>query len=77
MIMRYFLQKDRFQDRVLNIRKRFSAVSSAILMVILLFAPDQLFADDVEINETNFPDPAFRKCIDSLATIRGGCPRLQ
>ena len=74
--MRYFLQKDRFQDRVLNIRKRFSAVSSAILMVILLFAPDQLFADDVEINETNFPDPAFRKCIDSLATIRGGVSKI-
>lgn len=70
--MEYILQKTPFQDSIMLLRKLSCFLSRALIMCAMLLASTYIFADDVEINETNFPDPAFRKCIDSLATLRGG-----
>lgn len=40
-------------------------------MVVMFLAPTQLFADDVEINKTNFPDSVFRHIVDSITGNTG------
>lgn len=51
--------------------KRLLVLSYAFLAIVLLFTPAHLFAQDIEINETNFPDPAFRAFVESVAGNSG------
>jgi len=46
-------------------------LSYAFLAIVLLFTPAHLFAQDIEINEQNFPDPAFRTFVNSIAGNTG------
>lgn len=53
-----------------GISRRLIELPQLFFLGILLLAPAHAVADvaaDVEINETNFPDEAFRKVIDSIA----------
>lgn len=54
--------------------KRLLVLSYAFLAIVLLFTPAHLFAQDIEINETNFPDPAFRSYVNSSFGKNGVLP---
>ena len=46
-----------------QIRHIAGLLGGAFLFGLLLFSPARAMAADVEVNETNFPDPAFRQWV--------------
>ena len=64
--MGYITLKERL-SRLSNLRKGLNAISYAFIIGAMLLVPAHLNAQDIKINETNFPDPIFRAIVDSLA----------
>lgn len=60
--------------RVLCVRKSLRALSYVFLLCALFLSPAHLFAQDIEINETNFPDAAFRNYVTEKFGKNGVIP---
>lgn len=69
--MRYLKVNDR-DFRHSYERMSLKALYHALLLCIFLITPPvHLFAQDIKINEQNFPDPAFRTFVNSIAGNTG------
>lgn len=71
--MECFILKDQFR-RMTYVRKNLRGLSYAFLLCALLLAPAHLYAQDIEINETNFPDAAFRTYLNTKFGVNGKIP---
>lgn len=68
--MRIFKQRDWFLLLTCGKKKLFD-LSHVMMMSVMLLASIHAYADDVVINESTFPDPAFRTFVDSIAGKTG------
>lgn len=68
--MRIFKQRDWLLLLTCGKKKLF-VLSHFMMMSVMLLASTHAYADDVVINDSNFPDPAFRTFVDSIAGKTG------
>lgn len=68
--MRIFKQRDWLLLLTCGKKKLFD-LSHVMMMSVMLLASIHAYADDVVINESTFPDPAFRTFVDSIAGKTG------